>query len=136
MRQHRRIWLFAAAILAATGTQAQDVEEGKALYAVFCATCHGQAAQGNGPTAEIMVLNPTDLTRLSASNGGTFPMEMVVRRIDGRDPVVAHGSPMPVFGPFFEGDPTPLKTASGQPIMTSRSVADLVTWLQTIQESE
>lgn len=118
---------------AALHAQGGDTEEGRAIYATFCATCHGPTAEGTGPTAEIMTIAPPNLTRLSADNEGAFPVARVVSRIDGRDPVLAHGSPMPVFGPFFEGDDTALKTAAGQPILTSGPVADLVAWLQTIQ---
>jgi hypothetical protein len=42
---------------------------------------------------------------------------------------------MPVFGPFFEGDRSvALKTESGQPVMLSPPVADLVAWLISVQE--
>lgn len=40
---------------------------------------------------------------------------------------------MPVYGDFFEGRDVGLKTDSGQPIMTSQPIADLVAWLQSIQ---
>ncbi len=122
-----------AAGLHAQQTAVGDSAEGAAIFATFCATCHGPSAEGTGPTAEIMTIAPPDLTRLSSGNGGVFPVADIVRRIDGRDPVLAHGSPMPVFGPFFEGDDTALKTAAGQPILTSAPVADLVAWLRAIQ---
>ncbi|RDC71069.1 cytochrome c [Rhodovulum sp. 12E13] len=111
-----------------------DPQQGAALYDLYCATCHGAEGRGDGPTAEIMTLQPADLTALSAGNGGVFPTARVVRQIDGRDPVLAHGSPMPVFGPFFEGEDTAMKTPAGQPVLTSRPVADLVAWLMAIQE--
>jgi hypothetical protein len=41
---------------------------------------------------------------------------------------------MPVYGPFFEGDDTALKTDNGQPILTSRPIADLVAYLKKIQD--
>lgn len=40
---------------------------------------------------------------------------------------------MPVYGDFFEGDDTTLETVSGQRVMTSRAIADLVSFLQTMQ---
>lgn len=130
--------LACAAIATAPGLSAQgmspgDPEEGAALYAAFCATCHGISAEGNGPTAELMTIRTPDLTRLAAANGGEFPVARIVGRIDGRDPLVAHGSPMPIFGAFFEGDDTAIKTQAGQPILTSRPVVDLVEWLRAIQ---
>lgn len=125
---------FAAPLSAPAQEAVGDPQRGAGLYGLYCATCHGAAGRGDGPTAEIMTLQPADLTGLSAANAGVFPTARVVRQIDGRDPVLAHGSPMPVFGPFFEGEDTAMKTPAGQPILTSRPVADLVAWLMAIQE--
>jgi hypothetical protein len=82
----------------------------------------------------MMAIQPPDLTRLSASEGGTFPLARVVTRIDGRDPLVSHGSDMPVYGWFFEGQDVAAKTASGQPILTSQPVVDLMAYLETLQQ--
>lgn len=111
-----------------------DAAEGRALYLEFCATCHGIDAEGRGPMAAALVIQPTDLTALAAGNEGRFPRGRVVRRIDGRDPLVSHGSPMPVYGGFFEGEDVALRTDSGQPIMTSQPIADLVSYLETLQD--
>jgi mono/diheme cytochrome c family protein len=113
---------------------AQDADQGGALYQWYCASCHGAAGDGAGPMAPVLLVPPTDLTQLSAVSGGTFPLLRVVRRIDGSDPLVSHGSDMPVFGPLFQGNEVALKTASGQPVMMGRAVADLVLYLQEIQE--
>ena len=112
---------------------AQDVDEGRALYERYCATCHGIEATGKGPMAGALLIQPTDLTKLVENNAGHFPLLRVVRRIDGRDPLVSHGSPMPVYGDFFEGDDTSMKTENGQPVMTSRAIADLVAYFQQMQ---
>ena len=83
------------------------------------------------------LIKPVNLTELAAQNGGTFPMERVVKRIDGRDPLVSHGSPMPVYGDFFEGVfDVPIKTPAGQPVLTSRPVVDLVAFITQIQRQE
>ncbi len=126
--------LLAATLTLGAPAMAQDLTEGRDIYAFHCSTCHGVDATGNGPMAPNLVIQPTNLTLLSAANGGTFPMTRVVARIDGRDPLVAHGSPMPVFGEYFEGKGVALRTASGQPIMTSQPIVDLVGWLQSVQE--
>ena len=110
-----------------------DPATGETVFRTHCATCHGIEATGHGPMAGVMVIKPTDLTALSAGNGGVFPTARVVMRIDGRDPLVSHGSPMPVYGPFFEGDDVALKTPAGQPVLTSRPIADLMAYLQTVQ---
>ncbi|WP_425099640.1 c-type cytochrome [Tropicibacter sp. S64] len=129
-----------AALLAITLTTpvlAQDADIGRAHYHTHCATCHGLEGRGDGPMAGVLLIKPVNLTELSARNGGTFPLERVVMRIDGRDPLVSHGSPMPVFGDYFEGSyDVAIKAPSGQPVMTSRPVVDLVAYLQEIQRIE
>lgn len=114
--------------------RAQDAAEGATLYQWYCATCHGLDGTGKGPMAAALLVQPTDLTGLSATAEGVFPLLRVVRRIDGSDPLVSHGSGMPVYGPLFEGDEVALKTASGQPVLMGRAVADLVLYLQEIQK--
>ncbi|MEL6957580.1 MAG: c-type cytochrome [Pseudomonadota bacterium] len=125
--------VVAGVCAAPTGAAAQDAEEGQLLYQTHCASCHGADMTGNGPLASALILQPTDLTRLAAENAGVFPTRQVAMRIDGRDPLVSHGSPMPVFGPFFEGDDTPIKVETGQPMFTSRPVADLIAFLEGVQ---
>ncbi|TCS67437.1 c-type cytochrome [Primorskyibacter sedentarius] len=123
--------------LAASPIAAQEAESGAAHYHQHCATCHGLDADGNGPMAGVLTIKPSDLTALSKGNGGEFPFERVAKRIDGRDPLVAHGSPMPVYGPYFEGGrDVAIGTGSGQPLMTSKPVADLIAYLQELQSAD
>lgn len=123
-----------AATLAATlPAAAQDASAGARSYAAFCAACHGETGRGDGPVATLLTLPPPDLTVLAARNGGTFPVAEVVYRIDGRVPLSAHGSPMPPFGGMFAGEDAALKTAAGQPVLTSRGIADLVAYLEALQ---
>jgi mono/diheme cytochrome c family protein len=110
-----------------------DVRTGEALYTSHCAVCHGLEARGNGPMAPVLLVHPADLTTLIVRYGGAFPLERVAARIDGRDPLVAHGSDMPIYGQFFEGRSVALRTDAGQPMLTSQPIADLVAWLRTIQ---
>lgn len=120
--------------LTAAPAMAQDVDHGRALFQTHCATCHGADAKGQGPLAGALVLQPVDLTALASRNGGSFPLERVLKRIDGTDPLVSHGSPMPVYGPYFEGVAnTAMKLPSGQPMLVSESIADLVGYLQSVQ---
>ena len=121
-----------AAPLAAQETDV-SLMEGQLIYQTYCATCHGVDLQGNGPMAATLILQPPDLTGLTARNDGVFPMTRVIMRIDGREPLVSHGSPMPVYGDYFEGNDTPLKLETGQPVMTSRTVADITAFLEAMQ---
>ncbi len=121
----------------AVSAAAQDADIGRAHYYTHCATCHGLEGRGDGPMAGVLLIRPSNLTELSITNGGSFPLERVVKRIDGRDPLVSHGSPMPVYGDYFEGVfDVPIKAPSGQPILTSRPVVDLVAYLREIQRIE
>lgn len=129
-------WMAAAALVGATlPVQAQDLSKGAELYRTHCATCHGIEGTGQGPMAGVLVIKPANLAALAADNGGEFPTGRVVKRIDGRDPLVSHGSPMPVYGYFFEGKDTAVKTPSGQPILTSGPIVDLLAYLQSLQSS-
>ena len=113
---------------------AQDAAQGEALFGFYCATCHGNSAKGNGPMSPSLVVAPVNLTRLAAENGGVFPISRVIMRIDGRDPLISHGSMMPVYGDFFEGTNVPTKAETGQPIMTSQPIVDLLAYLQGLQQ--
>ncbi|CUJ86093.1 Cytochrome c, mono-and diheme variants [Ruegeria denitrificans] len=119
-------------LMTAAQVAAQDVDTGAELYQHYCATCHGIDATGHGPMAGILVIQPVDLTKL-AGEDGVFPTARVVARIDGRDPLVSHGSPMPVYGPYFDGQDTSMKTPEGQPILTSQPIVDLIAYLETLQ---
>jgi len=135
MKLHNLITGVALAAGIAAPAMAQDANAGRDLYMLHCATCHGIEATGHGPMAGVMVIKPTDLTTLQQKADGRFPTERVVRRIDGRDPLVSHGSPMPVYGYFFEGLDTSIKTPAGQPVLTSVPIADLLAYLMALQSS-
>ena len=126
--------LFFLALLSSAPATAQDAVQGEALYSFYCATCHGKRAVGNGPMSPSLMVAPTDLTQLAASNEGVFPTVRVIMRIDGRDPMVSHGSMMPVYGDFFEGNEVFAQGETGQPIMTSQPIVDLLAYLQTLQQ--
>lgn len=97
-----------AALWAPTALAQPDYDRGKALighdlYRSYCATCHGAEAKGDGPLAEVLTVPPSDLTQISAENGGVFPAERTHKIIDGREKVPGHGSrDMPAWGDAFE----------------------------------
>lgn len=125
--------LFALLITFPVTAFSQDAAQGEAIFQFHCATCHGLEATGNGPMAAALLVQPTDLTKLTLRNDGQFPITRVIKRIDGRDPLVSHGSSMPIFGDFFEGYDVALKTETGQPIMTSKPIIDLMAYLESLQ---
>ena len=112
---------------------AQDADVGRENFTHYCAACHGIEAKGDGPLSAMLMIQPTDLTKLATENHGTFPINDVVAKIDGRNPLLAHGSEMPVYGQFFEGKGTVIRDETGAPVMTSQTIIDLVVWLESIQ---
>lgn len=123
--------VLALALTASAAKPEPDPARGAALFARHCAMCHGEAGRGDGPMAAGQMIPPADLTELGA--GDAFPTFRVAARIDGRDPLVSHGSPMPVWGDFLTGPKVMLRTAAGQPILVDAPVADLVAYIATLQ---
>lgn len=125
---------FVLSLVFGAPTLAQDVQQGAELFGYYCATCHGTSATGNGPMSPSLMIPPTDLTELQSRNDGVFPTTRVVMRIDGRDPLVSHGSVMPVYGDFFAGTDVMTKTEAGQPLLTSQPIVDLLAYLEGLQK--
>ena len=126
---------LALVVTGAAAAQDADPEVGQHLFMTYCWQCHGDAATGNGPMAEVLSITTPDLTRLSARNDGVFPMELVARHIDGRAPLRAHGGEMPIFGPFFESDQhVALRLPSGQPMLAPFPLASVIVYLESLQQ--
>lgn len=76
--------------------------DGKEMFASYCAPCHGVDGRGQGPVASSLVTAPPDLTTMSSKNGGTFPAARVASVLKFGVDTPAHGSAqMPVWGPVF-----------------------------------
>jgi mono/diheme cytochrome c family protein len=121
---------LAMAAWAAVPTSAQQAYSGSADYQVFCSSCHGAAAKGDGVIAKSLPKRPADLTQLTVRNKGVFPQDKVVKTIDGRDGTSAHGnSDMPAWGDVFAKSTESL----GAEASTSR-IAELVSYLKSLQE--
>lgn len=90
----------ALSLLAAAAHSADYVAmSGPQLYSRFCAACHGASGHGDGPVSQSMRVEVPDLTLIARRAGGTYPRERVIRIIDGRFIMGAHGSrAMPVWG--------------------------------------
>lgn len=98
-----RTWALGllGALTLATQSQAADYVSmsGKDLYKRFCASCHGVDGAGDGPVSSMLTVEVPDLRLLAWRAGGTFPRDRVVRIIDGRHVIAAHGTrTMPVWG--------------------------------------
>ena len=134
MRNTQILWLVLTFAGGSTALAQADNENGARLFAIYCSTCHGEEGRGDGGMGSVLKILPADLTQLSAQNAGVFPTTRVVRQIDGRDPLLAHGGVMPLYGMFFEGTDASMRSEAGQPIITSQQIVDLTSHLMAIQE--
>lgn len=110
----------------------QAAARGSVTYRVYCRTCHGTTARGDGPLAEIIKVAPSDLTTIARRNGGEFPEDRVTAVVDGRAEVAAHGSrEMPVWGDAFG----PADGEGGRDDAEIREkIRQVVLYLETIQK--
>jgi mono/diheme cytochrome c family protein len=106
---------------------------GRNAFRIYCASCHGATAKGNGPVGSYLKIPPSDLTRLAVRNKGDFPADRVYSIIDGRDSAVpTHGTrDMPVWGLSFQ---TTGKDTDQEGEVRGR-ILDLVAFLKSIQGS-
>ena len=114
-----------------SGAVTGSASRGRVSYRIYCASCHGPAAQGDGPVSGYLKIPPKDLSLLAKANGGTFPEERVSASIDGRGAVASHGPrDMPVWGLSFQ--------ETGKDVDQEKEVrqriADLVEFIKTIQK--
>ena len=109
---------------------------GKAVYDENCAMCHGPTGQGDGPLADELFQRPTDLTMLSATNGGVFPSVTVISHIDGYVRGENSSGAMPEFGPLLVGDNVLLETGDGVVTPTPEPLLAVARYLETLQVVE
>ena len=111
----------------ASGAQSKPASvSGSEVFRLYCASCHGTSAKGDGPLAGSMKNRPADLTQIAKRNGGTFAATQVARTIDGRSPVKGHGGgEMPVWGDAF--------AKSGDSAQVEQKIQSLVSFLESIQ---
>ena len=104
---------------------------GRDNYDMYCSSCHGAGARGDGPVAAALTTRPSDLTVLARQNGGVFPRARVAAVITGpeRETIRAHGSVgMPAWGPIFSALDTSDRRAR-------QRLDNLVRYLESIQGS-
>jgi mono/diheme cytochrome c family protein len=129
-----RLTILAAACLAlASPAGAADDSPSHAVYLQYCGACHGPTGKGDGVAGTFMTPKPKDLTRFAKDNHGEFPFMRVMRVIDGRDSVRAHGDPdMPVWGEIFSADTA--GSTLGKRIEVQGKLMLLTDYLRSVQE--
>lgn len=112
---------------------AETDDASQRLYLHYCSSCHGTTGKGDGALAPILDVSPSDLTQIAAKNGNVFPFLDVLRTIDGRKPLGAHGSPgMPVWGEVFLADP---KAPLGEQLAAAGKLLLITQYLATLQQA-
>jgi mono/diheme cytochrome c family protein len=122
---------LAGAAHADPGGEGLHLSPGHDLFVRYCISCHGEKGLGDGPVAPALRTPPADLTTIAARHGGEFPAAAIARFIDGRMPVVAHGTrEMPVWGrSFAKGIP---EDSTAEEFVRGK-ISALVEYLRTIQ---
>jgi mono/diheme cytochrome c family protein len=132
----RRHILAAAVTISALGgvpALAQN-EAGHAEFMNNCATCHGEAARGDGPLSRFLTVAVPDLTTLARANDGEFPYLKVLQIIDGRQGLGPHGGPMPVWGATFRAQVAEAAGPFGAELIVRGRLQALTDYLASIQE--
>ncbi|MCB2137372.1 MAG: cytochrome c [Rhodobacteraceae bacterium] len=125
--------LSATAALAACAPEQQV--SGRALYQDYCLSCHGADGKGDIHAAEGLGKAPSDLTRIAARNGGTFPTLRVMSVIDGYTRRGDRASVMPELGAALqEGPLVMVDTGDGVMTPTPANLVALADYLKSLQE--
>ena len=104
-------------------------ENGAAIYAVYCADCHGSNGTPRGPRASSRNMRVPDLRLMARRNKGVFPAKQVENLLSGtaQSPVIHGGIDMPIWGPV-------LARGVGDGNMTvAEAVLSLTRYLESLQ---
>jgi len=118
-----------AALLLAAAAQAEEsrICAPRTEYVRYCAACHGENADGNGPAASALSPRPPALTALHAKFGRPLSTDLVVY-LEGTLMPRAHGtSAMPVWG-------TVLRNQTGDERKDAVLLFQIVNYLECIQK--
>ena len=119
---------------AGNSAQMPDANDGKAIYQSYCATCHGDSGEGDGPFARAMSKPPKNLTLLAVRHNDQFPRAKAMSIVDGYARSNLDGPGMPEFGELLAGDLVPFDSGDGLPTPTPRRLVALVEYLESIQK--
>ena len=91
--------VLATLLLLTTNARADERSlPGRDDYMRYCSACHGEAADGNGPVANVLTPRPPALTSLREKYGNPLSTKLTTY-ISGTTMPRAHGlSDMPVWG--------------------------------------
>ena len=108
---------------------------GHPLYQRFCGECHGVLADGKGRRAPALETPPPDLTRLGEAKGEAPRLDALIRVIDGRRTVRAHGAgPMPAWGEKLAEEVPDWRAREEARIRLIQSLAEYLLSIQRVEE--
>ena len=127
--------LIVALFFVITDAIAEEELIGADEYRISCLSCHGVGGKGDGPMAKLLKVQPSNLTMIRKNNGGIFPLDEVLRMIDGRAEVTGHGDrDMPIWGArYLKEDAERYGSFGGEDVVRLR-ILELVHYVQMIQQ--
>ena len=118
---------FIVAVMALAATTAEaNTSRGREAYVRYCSACHGVAADGKGPVANVMTPRPPALTKLRSKFGHPLSTRFVAYVLGTAIPRGHGTSDMPVWGTNLAGP----DGSDGEAVGLIWRIAD---YLQSIQ---
>jgi mono/diheme cytochrome c family protein len=116
---------------ALTHGRAQETAPGAHLFHQYCASCHGETGNGNGPVAPYLTVKPSDLRAIAERRQGRFPEEQILRIVAGDENPPGHGTrAMPVWGERLQDD---IIGGVNKSVVARGRIGFLLDYLKTIQ---
>ena len=130
-----RMTVFMVVMTLALTARTAAAQSGKQDYEAYCAECHGSGGKGNGPSVQVIPMNPQppDLTQLAKKNGGKFPFDEVVDTIDGRKNIPSHERiQMPFLGATLQKRGQEFTPESDAEV--KRRIESMARYVETLQQ--
>jgi mono/diheme cytochrome c family protein len=99
--------------------------DGKQMYTSYCAPCHGVDGRGHGPASSALKVPATDLSTLTAANGGRFPENHLVSVL--RFGLDHKAIEMPAWNQIFA------RMNHANSMISDQRTSNLVEYLRTLQ---
>jgi mono/diheme cytochrome c family protein len=132
MKSNLLMFFLATVFLTGRAWGEESVVRGRQYYLHYCASCHGENADGQGPMARVLKASPPDLRHLGERYGKPLPIGTIARFIDGRQYVSAHGPrDMPVWGKRFYDIWTAKRSSEGD---LQVQIREITLYLNAIQQ--
>lgn len=97
---------------------AGDADKGKALYGLYCTTCHGAEGKGDGPAGAALDPSPSDFT--TAEFWSSRSAESLAKVITGGGAAIEKSATMPAWGA----------------VLNEEQVGDVIAHLESLKPAE